>query len=147
MKVTVKIDERSFDVEIEDLLARPVIAIIEGERFEVWPQDERPAAKMPETSRPASVAAPVSAGRSEPPPVPAPRSGDTKAVRAPIPGVIISIAVAPGDQVAVGQELCVLEAMKMKNLIRARRAGEIGKVLVAAGEHVQHHDLLFEYAG
>ena len=59
--------------------------------------------------------------------------------------MIISVAVAAGDQVEVGQELCVLEAMKMKNVIRAPRAGEIGKVLVTAGEHVQHHDVLMEF--
>ena len=67
-------------------------------------------------------------------------------MRAPIPGVIVSIAVKPGDAVEVGQELCVLEAMKMKNAIRAPRAGTIGKILAAMGEHVQHHDLLIEYA-
>ncbi len=67
------------------------------------------------------------------------------AVRAPIPGVIVSVAVQPGQAVTVGQELCVLEAMKMKNVIRAPRAGVIAAVRVAVGQTVKHKDVLVEY--
>jgi biotin carboxyl carrier protein len=48
--------------------------------------------------------------------------------------------------VVAGQELCVLEAMKMKNTIRASRDGEISKVHITVGQHVKHHDILVEYA-
>ena len=77
----------------------------------------------------------------------APTAGvdNAKAVRAPIPGVIISVAVKPGDVVKHGQELCVLEAMKMKNVIRASRAGTISVVHTTAQQHVKHHDVLMEY--
>ncbi len=71
---------------------------------------------------------------------------DVKAVHAPIPGVIVGIEVEVGQRVEVGQTLCVLEAMKMKNAIRAPRAGQIAAIVVATGEHVKHHDLLMEYA-
>ena len=70
-----------------------------------------------------------------------------KAIYAPIPGVIDSVAVGPGDVVSMGQEVCVLEAMKMKNIIRAPRAGQVAVVHVSAGQHVKHNDLLLEYAG
>lgn len=66
-------------------------------------------------------------------------------MKAPIPGVIISIIVNEGDKVTFGQELCILEAMKMKNVIRAGRAGTIAKVLVKEGESVQHSQVLMEY--
>jgi biotin carboxyl carrier protein len=46
----------------------------------------------------------------------------------------------------VGDELCTLEAMKMKNVIRAPRAGTIASVKVAVGQHVKHHDVLVEYS-
>ncbi len=77
----------------------------------------------------------------------APTAGidNAKAVRAPIPGVIISVAVKAGDVVKHGQELCVLEAMKMKNVIRASRAGTLGVVHTTAQQHVKHHDVLMEY--
>jgi biotin carboxyl carrier protein len=71
---------------------------------------------------------------------------DAKAVYAPIPGVIIAVSVEPGVKVEVGQEICILEAMKMKNIIRAPRDGEIAAVRVTAGQHVKHHDLLVEFA-
>jgi biotin carboxyl carrier protein len=66
-------------------------------------------------------------------------------VLAPIPGVIISIQVKQGDEVSLGQELCVLEAMKMKNTIRSPRAGVIASVNVSSGETVKHHDVLVEF--
>jgi biotin carboxyl carrier protein len=65
-------------------------------------------------------------------------------VLAPIPGVIDSIAVQPGDGVVRGQELLVLEAMKMKNVIRATRAGTVAAVHVTARQHVKHGDPLVE---
>jgi biotin carboxyl carrier protein len=69
-----------------------------------------------------------------------------KAVLAPIPGVIISVGIKEGEAVATGQELCVLEAMKMKNSIRAKRAGKICAVRVTPGEQVRHSQVLMEFA-
>jgi len=67
-------------------------------------------------------------------------------VYAPLPGVIHAIEVQPGDTVEEGQVLCVVEAMKMNNLIRASQAGEIGQVHIRVGQHVRHNDPLVEYA-
>jgi biotin carboxyl carrier protein len=69
-----------------------------------------------------------------------------KAVLAPIPGVILSVAVCAGATVKVGQELCVLEAMKMKNAIRSTRAGVIANVYVSEGDHVKHGQVLVDFA-
>ncbi len=151
MKLTVRIEDRAFEVEIENLNNRPIVATVEGERFEIWPEEAVPAAFTTRPAAPSASLNPV-AQRFTPPAVQAPKpsaggSSTASAIRAPIPGVIISIAVAEGDQVQAGQEVCVLEAMKMKNSIRAPRAGEIGQIAVKEGEHVQHHDLLFEYVG
>jgi biotin carboxyl carrier protein len=59
-------------------------------------------------------------------------------VKAPLPGTVVSIAVAVGDRVEVGQELCVLEAMKMNNPIRATQAGTVSEIHVRIGEQVMH---------
>jgi biotin carboxyl carrier protein len=85
---------------------------------------------------------------SQPGRQPAAATGDSliKVVRAPIPGVIVSISVQPGSEVSTGQELCVLEAMKMKNTIRSTRSGKIASVSMQIGQHVKHHDVLMEYA-
>ncbi len=44
MKIRVNVSGKDFDVEIEDLSSRPVIAIIDGKRFEVWPESEQDSA-------------------------------------------------------------------------------------------------------
>lgn len=148
MKMRVKVDDRTFDVEIESLSARPIVATVDGEVFEIWPEEERalqpappPAAAPPPAP---AVAEPRRSRRTSGEEAVAPeRAG--RAVFAPIPGVIQSVAVRPGDAVAAGQELCVLEAMKMKNIIRAPRPGTLTGVHVSAGQHVKHNDLLVEY--
>lgn len=153
MKVTVKIDDRFFEVEIENLHTRPIVATVEGERFEVWPEGgfvARPLATSEDLARQSGVpdTAPT-APEKQPPDVagaPVKSQADVKAVHAPIPGVIVALEVAVGDVVEVGQPLCVLEAMKMKNAIRAPRPGTIAAIHVTTGEHVKHHDLLMEYA-
>jgi biotin carboxyl carrier protein len=63
-------------------------------------------------------------------------------VRAIIPGRIVALNVAPGDAVTAGQQLLVLEAMKMRNELRAPRDGTIDRVAIAVGETVDVGDLL-----
>ncbi|MCC6799421.1 MAG: acetyl-CoA carboxylase biotin carboxyl carrier protein subunit, partial [Anaerolineae bacterium] len=74
-------------------------------------------------------------------------NGAARSILAPIPGVIVAVEVQAGDAVEPGQQVCVLEAMKMKNIIRAPRGGTIGAVRVSAGQHVKHRDVLIDYAG
>ena len=63
-------------------------------------------------------------------------------VRAPIPGKVVSVAVAPGDPVAAGAPLVVLEAMKMQNQICAEGAGTVESVAVTPGLAVEGGQLL-----
>jgi biotin carboxyl carrier protein len=48
------------------------------------------------------------------------------------------VAIEPGQHVDAGDELIVIEAMKMNNRIRAPRAGTVGKILVQVGQQVNH---------
>jgi len=66
-------------------------------------------------------------------------------LRAPMPGVIIEISVQPGTQVSRGDQLLVLEAMKMKNPIRSPRDGIVDAILVQTGQSVNFDDLLLSY--
>ncbi|MBM3136958.1 MAG: acetyl-CoA carboxylase biotin carboxyl carrier protein subunit [Chloroflexi bacterium] len=140
MKIHVKIEDKTYEVTVGDLQARPVIASVDGEDFEVWPEEM----SIPTESSPSST----SAQPASIPPMQKPvneSNGDTKSVKAPLPGVIIDIMVSQGDPITYGQELCVLEAMKMKNTIRANREGRIKKVHVNVGDQVQHSALLMEF--
>jgi len=66
-------------------------------------------------------------------------------LNAPMPGVIIEIAVKPGDAVARGQLVAVLDAMKMHNSIKSPRAGTIAEVCVDPGQAVGHGDAIVRF--
>jgi acetyl/propionyl-CoA carboxylase alpha subunit len=57
-------------------------------------------------------------------------------VTATLPGLVVAVAVAPGDAVEAGAPLVTIEAMKMQNEVRAPRAGRVLEVSVAAGQAV-----------
>lgn len=63
---------------------------------------------------------------------------------APMPGAVISVAITEGAKVEIGQELAILEAMKMRNVLRAEKPGTVRKVLCKAGQSVQVDQVLFE---
>ena len=61
-----------------------------------------------------------------------------KVFSAPMPGTILSIEVNPGDQVIIGDAICVLEAMKMQQVLRADWSGVVRSVLVTVGQQVMN---------
>jgi biotin carboxyl carrier protein len=61
-------------------------------------------------------------------------SDQADAATAPMPGTVVSVAVAPGDAVGLGQQLLVIESMKMESEIVAWREGTVEKVVVEIGE-------------
>ena len=121
MKYKVTLNGRTYEVEV---VADKAMCVDEYEAI-------APAA-------PAAAAAPVAAPAPAPaaaPAAPAPVAAG-EAVKAPMPGNILKVAVAQGDTVKEGQLLCVLEAMKMENEIFAPRAGTVAQVLIAKGSTV-----------
>jgi acyl-CoA carboxylase subunit alpha len=64
---------------------------------------------------------------------------------APMPGVVLDVRCAPGDQVETGQTLVVLEAMKMEHVVRAPADGVVADVHVAKGQHVENGALLLVF--
>ena len=66
-------------------------------------------------------------------------------LRAPMPGLVLRVDVEVGQQVAQGQALLIVEAMKMENELRARASAHIRRVHVAAGESVRRGDVLIEF--
>ncbi|MCL4878306.1 MAG: acetyl-CoA carboxylase biotin carboxyl carrier protein subunit [Anaerolineae bacterium] len=136
MKLTVKVEGQPIQVEIKDPYARPVIAIVDGETFEVYP--EEPSAVV---DHPAAEPRKLKTRRD----APQQNGKNINAVNAPIPGVVVSVSVQPGDEVRAGQEVCMIEAMKMKNPIRSTRSGIIAAVHVTVGQQVNHNDMLVEF--
>mgnify|MGYP001059216750 CR=1 FL=1 len=130
----ITLNERTFDVRLlSDPRQEQVQVEVNGQTFTVevktLPLAGEMATALPDTVRPTATAAAPSA--------------DT--ITAPLPGVIKSITVQPGQRVAAGDELLVIEAMKMDNVICAQRRGTIGTVYVTEGRQVAYGELMLEY--
>ena len=67
-------------------------------------------------------------------------------LKAPMPGLVLSVLVEPGQEVQEGDGLVVLEAMKMENELRAQSAGTVAAVHVEPGAAVGKNDLLVSFA-
>lgn len=132
MKYTVKVDRQTFEVEIEDINVRPVIARVDGQVFEV----------SPETG--AVAVSPVPAAAQEPAPSSHSNSSG-KVLVSPLPGTVIEVFVRSGESVEAGQVVLIVEAMKMKNSLRSVRNGTVAAVLVSAGQTVAHKQALIEF--
>jgi propionyl-CoA carboxylase alpha chain len=79
--------------------------------------------------------------------MPVKKLSDTgKAVRCPMPGLVVSLAVAEGQEVKAGETLAVVEAMKMENILRAERDGTIKKIRVKKGDSVSVDAVIMEFA-
>ena len=68
-------------------------------------------------------------------------------LHAPMPGRVVRVAVAEGDQVIEGQVLLVMEAMKMEHSLRSPQVGRVASVRVAAGDQVMADQILVVVEG
>jgi len=145
MIVVVKIGGRVFEVDIENSSTRPIVAMVEGERFEVWPENASGSASGDGASTRAGAdamaAVQVQKGQAVQP-------GSIlagKTMTSPLPGTVTEVFVKAGEHVEAGHVALIIEAMKMKNSIRTTRAGNISAVLVNPGETVTHKQPLIEF--
>ena len=136
MKYTVRIADKSYEVEIEDIHARPIVAHVDGESFEVYPENGN---KADASKEPKGILS------NELPKPSASQVGNISELTAPLPGTIVEIFVKAGDEVEIGNIVLVIEAMKMKNSIRSTRTGKVTEVLVSTGETVAHKQALVRF--
>jgi biotin carboxyl carrier protein len=101
---------------------------VNGTRYEVEVEEiDAKAAAQAQKSEPVKASAPAGAGVE---------------VTSPMPGNILQVNVKPGDAVKEGQQLMILEAMKMENEILAPCAGKVTTLAVAKGSTVESGALL-----
>jgi propionyl-CoA carboxylase alpha chain len=70
----------------------------------------------------------------------------SKLIMSPMPGLVVSVSVAVGQEVKSGEAVCIVEAMKMQNIIRAEADGMVKAVNAAAGASVAADEVLVEFA-
>ncbi|HEX9793371.1 MAG TPA: biotin/lipoyl-containing protein [Planctomycetota bacterium] len=110
-----RLGSRTYAVSIDEHDATHLMVTIAGESFQLRAFDER------------ERAARKVAGGGRP---------RTEVVRASMPGVVVELRCAPGDNLAPGQAALVLEAMKMQNEIAATHGGVVREILIEAGQAV-----------
>ena len=162
------VNNNEYEIDIEEISATEFQVQIDGQTVDVilasqadaagaviTPQIEAgPSRVVGEPSlaagQPVARAPKVPAAmRSETPrtPSPAVAGGQDLAysMSAPMPGVILDIKVAPGDQVNKGDVVMVLEAMKMKNDLHAARTGTVESIDINSGEQVKYSQVLLRF--
>jgi propionyl-CoA carboxylase alpha chain len=69
----------------------------------------------------------------------------SKMLLCPMPGLVVKLDVAEGDEVQEGQALCTIEAMKMENILRAEKKGVVSKINAGAGDSLAVDDVIMEF--
>ena len=137
----ITLNGHTFDVKVlDDPRQEQVRVEVDGQTFTVG-VEAVPALAAAEAAEAAPATLPSLA---VPPPSPGPSRLGGGSIVAPLPGVIKSIAVQAGQRVACGDQLLVIEAMKMDNVIRAPCGGTVGKIHVTEGRQVAYGETLME---
>ncbi len=132
-KVTV--NGKTYDVQVEELNAQnSAPQATQATQATVAPAQPTVAAPTPQPQKAETPVAPASS----------PANGVN--VEAPMPGKILKINVANGDTVTEGQQVMVLEAMKMENEIFTTTSGKVAKICVKEGDNVATGDVLMVIA-
>jgi glutaconyl-CoA/methylmalonyl-CoA decarboxylase subunit gamma len=142
-QIKVIVNGNPYQVEIEDLTKSPMNVMVNGKAYSVTMESESDTVPVvnqsikPQQISPKPVRAAMKNSSSS--------SETSHELRAPMPGLILDIVVKPGDKVTQGQNLMVLEAMKMKNAIRSPRDGVIQNIPVTEGQKVGYNDILVTF--
>ncbi len=129
-----KINGNTYKVGVGDLNDNIVEVEVNGVPYKVEMEAQK-AATVKVASAPRAAAAPRTASGEK---IVAKASGNagSEAIKAPLPGVVLSIPVKVGDTVKASDTVLVLEAMKMENAIHAGRDGRVASINVSAGDSV-----------
>lgn len=125
------INGNKYEVTIGDIVDNIATVDVNGESYQVEMEADPEPEKKKVVVRPREAATPISTSPDSATPI---NTGN--ALKAPLPGVVIEICVAVGDEVKAGDVLVVLEAMKMANNLEAEKAGKVTAILVQQGASV-----------
>lgn len=135
-RLQIKIRDRWYNVDVEDLHSGTGIVFVDGEPVEV--HIENPSVATQDIQN-------VDSSRTVLPTVDEVRSARAiKTFNSPMPGTVVSVIVDVGDQLVTGDEVCVLESMKMQQTLRADWSGIVKTVHVQSGQQVIGGDPLIE---
>ena len=134
------INGNSYEVEVLGFEENIAKMEVNGTLYNVEVQKEMKMTKTPTLVR----AEPPKPTRKESKIPRTPTQTTNIAIKAPLPGTIITVLVQPGDKVAMGQKLLTMEAMKMENNVLSEKNGVVRVVLVKPGQTVAQNEVLVE---
>ncbi len=137
---TCRVGDRTCTVEVLHVSSNRVLVLIDGQPVDALVGREGGAIAVAvggATYRFATARPGEAAGAR-------PRAPHSGRIAAPMPGRILNVLVAPGDRVAPGQAVVLLEAMKMEHTLCAEAEGDVAAVLVRPGDMVDAAQLLLE---
>lgn len=129
-RIRVNIKGRWYAVEVTDSSRNPIEVTVNGERFLVEVDSPATANASPQQARRIVEQTEVIGLRG------IVQSGE-KVVRCPMPGRIVAVSVRVGQQVKEGEEVCVLETMKMEQSVRLSVSGTVKEIFIQPGQSVQ----------
>ena len=131
------INGNKYEVVISDITENIATLTVNGEEYTVEMEKQAAPEKPKPVVRQASSSDSSEAGEAK-----SAGSASGAAVKAPLPGVITEICVAEGQEVAAGDTVIVLEAMKMANALEAEKSGKVSAIVVKVGQSVMEDEAL-----
>ena len=132
-----KINNNNYNVEINEVIENTIKLQVNGQTYEVELEKDESTTQQT-VSKPKVT--PTFTTKSKP----NASSGSSKAVKSPLPGLIVSVKVKEGDAITKGTIIIVMEAMKMENNIQSEFDGKVASVRVKEGQSVLQGDVLVE---
>ena len=125
----IRVEGKWYFVEVEDSSSDPAVVLVDGQKFEVKLQD---TASLIESEKPSDENTSKSGTMM----------GNGQEFKSPMPGTVITILVRIGQEVKVGQDMIVLESMKMQQTLKADTNGTVGDIAVSEGDQILDGDLI-----
>ena len=141
-KLKFNINGKAYEATVAEIEHNVAEVELNGKKYTVNVERQE-SVSVPKVAAPVA-AAPVAAPAAAPAPKKA--AAGANSITAPLPGSVVAIKVKAGDAVKAGQQLAIIEAMKMENEILAPADGTVSAVHVSAGQAVQQGDALLDLA-
>ena len=136
-KLRVRIESQWYLVEVGDLGNDDVEVIIGDQKFSVNLKKDVTSELPSSVSEPAQNHLATSSDT---------KSNSNKSFKTPMPGSVIDILVKVGDTIVDGQEICILESMKMQQTLKSDFEGIITEIVVSSGDQVLDGEELIKYS-
>lgn len=140
-KIDLTINGNKYSVEIGNIDGNHIEVNVNGTYYDV---ELSKNIEIPKT--PTIVSTVVNKAVKETIPEPA-DSVSTRQIKSPLPGVVLNVLVKEGDTVQRGENLVIIEAMKMENEIKADGPGVVKRILVHKGDTISEGQTLVEIGG